>query len=57
MTKEYNKIKSQLDNVVPLENILKETKKVEMMHNLIKNNGQNFEITNLENQLIENLST
>ncbi len=57
MTKEYNKIKNQLDNVVPLENILKETRKVEMIHNLIKNNGQNFEITNLENQLIENLST
>lgn len=57
MTKEYNKIKNQLDNVVPLENILKETRKVEMLHNLIKNNGQNFEITNLENQLIENLAT
>ena len=57
MTKEYNKIRNQLDNVVPLENILKETRKVEMLHNLIKNNGQNFEITNLENQLIENLAT
>lgn len=56
MTKEYNKIKNQLDNVVPLENILKETRKVEMLHNLIKNNGQNFEITNLENLLIEKFS-
>ncbi|MBQ2835831.1 MAG: hypothetical protein IJE68_03255 [Clostridia bacterium] len=56
MTKEYNKIKNKIDNVIPLENILKETRKVEMLHNLIKNNGQNFEITNLENELIEKLS-
>ena len=56
MEKEYNKIKKQLDNVVPIENILKETRKVEVLHNLIKNNGQNFEITNLENQLVQNLS-
>lgn len=56
MTKEYNKIKKQIDNVVPLENILKETRKVEVLHDLIKNNGQNFEITNLENQLVDNLA-
>lgn len=56
MAKEYEKIKNQSDNVVPVENILKERKKVEILHNLIKNNGQNFEITNLENQLAEKLS-
>lgn len=56
MTKEYNKIKKQLDKVIPLENILKETRKVEVLHNLIKNNGQNFEITDLENQLAERLT-
>ena len=56
MTKEYNKIKNQLNNVVPLERILKETRQVEILHNLIKNNGQNFEITDLEKQLSENLS-
>lgn len=56
MTKEYNKIQKQLDNAIPLENILKETRRVEVLHNLIKNNGQNFEITELENQLAERLT-
>jgi len=56
MTKEYNKIKKQLGNIIPLENILKETRKVELLHNLIKNNGQNFEISNLEKELAEKLS-
>ena len=56
MTKEYNKIQGQIDNILPLENILKQTREVEVLHNLIKNNGQNFEITDLEDQLIKNLS-
>ena len=56
MTKEYNKIKKQLDNIIPLENILKETREVEVVHNLIKNNGQNFNISNLEIELAEKLS-
>ena len=55
MTKEYNKIKTQLNKVVPLENILKETRKVETLHELIKNNGQNFNITELEKNAIQNL--
>ena len=56
MTKEYNKIKTQLNKVVPLENILKETRKVETLHELNKNNGQNFNITELEKNAIENLA-
>ena len=56
MTKEYNKIKTQLNKVVPLENILKETRKVETLPELIKNNGQNFNITELEKNAIENLA-
>lgn len=56
MTKEYNKIEKQLDKIIPLENILKETRKVEMLHNLIKNNGQNFNITENEKELVEKLS-
>ncbi len=56
VTKEYNKIKTQLNKVVPLENILKETRKVETLHELIKNNGQNFNITELEKNAIENLA-
>ena len=56
MTKEYNKIKMQLDNIIPLENILKQTRKVEVLHNLIKNKGQNFEITDLDKELVVKLS-
>ena len=56
MTKEYNKIKTQLNKVVPLENILKETRKVETLHELIKNNGQNFNITEAEKNIIENFA-
>jgi len=57
MTTEYDKIQKEMDNVVPIENILKETRKIGVLHNLIKNNGQNFEITNLENKLVENLAS
>ena len=56
MTKEYNKIKTQLENILPLENILKETRAVETLHNLIKNNGRNFEITEQQKLLVEKLS-
>lgn len=56
MTKEYSKIQRQVDNIIPLENILKETREVEVLHNLIKNNGQNFEISNVEKELAEKLS-
>ena len=56
MTKEYNKIKNQLDNIVPLEKILKETRQVEILHNLIKNNGQNFEITEMQKEVARKIS-
>ena len=56
MSKEYNKIEKQLNNIIPLENILKETRKIETIHNFIKNNGHNFEITELEKELIKKFS-
>lgn len=56
MTKEYNKIKTQINKVIPLENILKETRKVETLHELIKNNGQNFNITEAEKNIVENFA-
>lgn len=55
MSKEYTKIEKQLENIVPIENIIKETRRVEAIHNLIKNNGQNFEITELEKELAEKI--
>ncbi len=56
MTKEYNKIRTQINKVIPLENILKETRRVETLHELIKNNGQNFNITEAEKNIIENFA-
>ena len=55
MTKEYNKIQKQIDKIIPLEKIIKDTREVEALHNLIKNNGQNFEISNIEKELAKNL--
>ena len=56
MTKEYNKIQKQIKNIILLEKIIKETREVETLHNLIKKNGQNFKISDLEEQLAKNLA-
>ena len=55
MTKEYNQINLNIKEILPVENVLKEARKIENMYNLIKNNGQNFNITELEKQLAEKL--
>jgi len=55
MTKEYNKIKNQINNIIPLENIIKETREVEILHNLIKNNGKNFEVSELEKSVVQKI--
>ena len=52
MEKEYKNIEYQLKKIIPLESVLKETRKVEILHNLIKNNGHNFELTETEKDLI-----
>lgn len=56
MSKEYNKIQKRIEELIPLENILKKSRELETIHNLIKNNGQNFELSNIEKELIEKLS-
>jgi len=56
MTKEYNKIQKCKDNIIPLEKIINEIKEMQGIHNLIKNNGQNFEITNLEKEVSQKFS-
>ena len=47
------KIKNYLEKVMPLENIIKESYTIENLHYLIKNNGQNFDITPEEKELVE----
>ena len=55
MDKEFEKIKNELKEVIPLENTLKQVRKIENIHNLIKNNGQNFDISEIEKELAEKL--
>lgn len=55
MEKEYNKIKKQLENIVPIEKTINEAKTIEVLHNLIKNNGQNFNLSKEQLELAEKL--
>ena len=57
MEKIYNKIEEQSQKIIPLENIINETKQIKAIHNLIKNNGQNFEISEEEKRLAYNLAS
>ena len=57
MEKIYNKIEEQSQKILPLENIINETKQIKAIHNLIKNNGQNFEISEEEKRLAYNLAS
>ena len=56
MEKEYTKIKNELKELVPIENTLKAARYVENIHNLIKNNGQNFELADEEIELASKLN-
>ena len=53
MEREYKKIEKQLKNIAPIEKTINEARKIEMLHNLIKNNGQNFELTQEQIELVE----
>ena len=56
MEYQYNKIEENLNNVMPLESILKKARTVENLHELIKNNGKNFELNSNEKELAEMLT-
>lgn len=56
MEKEYSKIKQQLKEVVPLESTLKESRKIETIHNLIKNNYKNFDLNPQQLEAINKLN-
>ena len=56
MEKEYNKIRTELKNLVPIENTINNARNVEILHNLIKNNGQDFNLTKEEFELVNKLS-
>ena len=56
MEKEYVEIENELTELMPIENTINNARKIETIHNLIKNNGQNFNLTNEELELVEKLS-
>ena len=45
MEKEYEKLEKEIKNLIPLENTIKQARNVENIHNLIKNNGKDFNLT------------
>lgn len=56
MEEEYSKIEKESEKIIPLENVVKQTQRVKVLHKLIKNNGQNFNITEDEERLANNLA-
>lgn len=55
MEKSYNKLEKELKNLVPIDNIINQAKIIENLHTLIKNNGQNFNLTAEEIELSNKL--
>lgn len=45
MQKEYNKIEKEIKKLVPIESTIKNARYIESIHNLIKNNGENFNLS------------
>lgn len=55
MEKEYKKIKTEMNYLVPIEKMINEARTIENLHMLIKNNGQDFNLTKEQMELAEKL--
>lgn len=55
MVKEYNKLEKQIKNIAPIEKTINDIKTVEILHNLVKNNGRDFDLTKEQLELAEKL--
>ena len=55
MEQEYAKIEKILDNLAPIEKTIDQARTIENLHNLIKNNGQDFNLTQEQLALAEKL--
>lgn len=55
MTKEYKKIEKNIKEIVPIEKNINQARTIEILHNMIKNNGQDFNLTNEQLELVEKL--
>jgi hypothetical protein len=56
MEVEYNKVKEELQNLVPLESTLKKARELENLHLLIKNRGGNLQLSTEEKKLAQTLA-
>ena len=56
MEKEYEKIEEKLEELLPTENTLKEARIIENLHNIIKNNGQDFNLSSEQLELAQMLT-
>lgn len=56
MEKEYKKIQNEIKNLIPIENTLNEARTVETLHNLIRNNNGNFNLSKEELELAEKIN-
>ena len=56
MKKEYNKMQEKLKEVIPIEETIKNARTIETLHNLIKNNGINFNLSSQELELVKKLN-
>ena len=56
MEKEYKKIKEKMKEIIPIEKTIKNARTIETIHNLIKNNGKNFDLSAQELDLASKLN-
>lgn len=56
MEKELKKIHIKIRELIPIENTINSARNIETLHELIKNNGQNFNLTQEEIELANKLS-
>lgn len=55
MEREYEKIRIKMKEIAPVENTIKTARTVENLHKLIKNNGQNFNLSEEQLELAKML--
>ena len=55
MEKEYKKIEKEIQNIIPIEKTINDARSIQILHNLIKNNGKNFDLTQEQLELVEKL--
>lgn len=55
MNEQFKKIDKELKNTMPLERLINEAREIENIHNLIKNNGNKFNLSTTQMELAKKL--